>query len=85
MDGSERPSNLESQEIKLREVKDLEEPLEDILEQIKPEIESGTYRLIIGEDASGRIPALVIGGVINRQHENKGFPKALTVFLPVGA
>ena len=36
-------------------IKELETPLAEILEQLRPEIERGEYSAIIGDDASGRI------------------------------
>ena len=56
--------NPQKKEIKFGEVAELREPTMRILDQIHERIENGEYGIIIGDDASGRIPAIIIGGVI---------------------
>lgn len=53
-------------------VRDLKVPIQDIIKQIRPEIEQGAYRLIIGDDASGRIPAFIVGHVCKKIYEKNG-------------
>jgi hypothetical protein len=57
-------------------VRALEQPLTQILNTLRVQIESGEYAAIIGEDASGRIPALVLGKTIDAIYEkaNRGKP-----------
>ena len=43
----------------------LSTPLKKILEDLQEDIEAGTYTTIIGDDASGRIPALMLATVIS--------------------
>lgn len=42
----------------------LSDPIKRILSQIESQVATGKYQLIIGDDASGRLPALLLGGVI---------------------
>jgi|SRR3989338_970962 len=60
----------------LNVVRDLKKPLKSIIEQLKPEIERGAYRLILGDDASGRIPAFIVGHVCKAIYEKNGIPPA---------
>lgn len=55
-------------------IEDLEGPIEKILGQLRPEIDAGKYSLVISDDASGRIPALMVGHVIKDIYEKKGIP-----------
>lgn len=71
------PLTAEEREVLL----ELEEPLARVLEKLRPELERGEYRLIIGDDASGRIPALIVGEVVRKLCEEKGFPKPLIRFV----
>lgn len=66
----------------LLEVAELEKPTQKLLEQLRDKIERGEYGLIIGEDASGRIPALILGGVIKRIHKLKDFREPNIIFIP---
>ena len=46
--------------IKLNEMKELVLPLREIVFKIKEKIKEGKYTTIIGDDASGRVPALIL-------------------------
>lgn len=69
-------------EIILEEVAELEKPIKKIIEKILPRIESGEYGLIIGDDASGRIPTLILGNFIKKISEQKGLNKPNIIFIP---
>lgn len=62
-------------QIELKEVRDLELPLKNILEQIREKLDSGYYGLLIGDDASGRIPALILKKVIDNIYSRHGYKK----------
>ena len=49
----------ETPEIKHAEIAKLREPIKNILEQMRERIDRGEYTLIIGDDASGRIPTWI--------------------------
>ena len=48
---------------------ELKEPIENILTKLSDKIESGYFNAIVGEDASGRIPALIIGRIISERYK----------------
>src|SRR3989344_9337060 len=76
---TERVFSLTSQEKEA--LLGLEDPLANILEKLRPELERGEYRLIIGDDASGRIPTRIVGEVIKKLSEERGFPRPLVRFI----
>lgn len=70
-------------EIKLDErVAELELPIKIIIEKIRSRIENGEYGLIIGDDASGRIPTLILGNFIKTISEQRGLGKPNIIFIP---
>ena len=56
-------------------IKDMEPNLEGIISQLKEKIDSGYFELIIGDDASGRVPALILKKVFDKIYTEKGFEK----------
>ncbi|MBI1975040.1 MAG: hypothetical protein HYS57_01615 [Parcubacteria group bacterium] len=70
--------------VKLEAIAELREPIQRILSQIGDLIERGEYGLIIGEDASGRIPALIFDRVIRRIYRDKGYLPPETRFVAGG-
>ncbi|MEX2090670.1 MAG: hypothetical protein WD989_00875 [Candidatus Paceibacterota bacterium] len=77
----EKPVEAEK-EIRLEEVAELEKPIKKIIEKIKDRIENGEYGLIIGDDASGRIPARILGDFIREISKIKGLYQPNTIFIP---
>lgn len=67
--------------IELPEIQQLETPLQNILAKIKDKINIGNYTSIIGEDSSGRIPALILRKVINKVYAKKGFERIPLIFV----
>lgn len=61
------------------EVEQLRSPAKNILGALRDNIERGSYQLIIGDDASGRNPALLLNRVIQDIYQEKGYelPKIL--------
>ena len=81
----EKPTIQKSSESEgglLPEVAELEEPIKKIIEKIKDRIEGGEYGLIIGDDAGGRIPTLILGGFIQKISENEARQKPSLIFIP---
>ncbi|PJE51081.1 MAG: hypothetical protein COV29_02295 [Candidatus Yanofskybacteria bacterium CG10_big_fil_rev_8_21_14_0_10_36_16] len=77
LEESERLMQLEhneewASEVQNKEILELYKPIKNILEQIKNRIRGGEYSLIIGEDASGRVPALIVSHVIKMVYEKNG-------------
>lgn len=63
------------------EIAQLEQPVESLIEQLGPKLEQGQYGLIIGDDASGRIPTLMIDRVMREIYRDHGLNKPETVFI----
>jgi len=57
---------------------DLRQPAENILNQLRESIERGEYGLIIGDDASGRLPTLLLSGVLKQIYRERNH-KSLSV------
>ena len=68
--------------ISLPEITELEEPSKKIIQKILTRIEKGEYGLIIGDDASGRVPALILGGFIKRVSKLKNLHEPNIIFIP---
>src|SRR3989344_5101667 len=77
-------NKVEKRKISNEGIARLEVPIKRILEQILPSIEAGEYGLIIGDDASGRIPALIISHFVGEIYKRKGHHPAPTIFLAGG-
>lgn len=65
-------------------VAELESPLRNALRQAAPRLRDGTYGLIIGDDTSGRVPAVIVHDVVRRLHEQRHHDAPPLVFLPGG-
>jgi len=59
----------------------LERPIASILDDLSPAIERGEYSVIIGDDASGRIPTLIINDVLRSLYEDTNIPPPLVRFI----
>ena len=64
----------ETPEIKHAEIAKLREPIKNILEQMRERIDRGEYTLIIGDDASGRIPTWIFYNFFKEIYKEKNFP-----------
>lgn len=69
-------------EVKLEEVAELEKPTKVIIEKIKDRIENGEYGLIIGDDASARIPTRILGDFIREISRIRGQHQPNIIFIP---
>lgn len=74
--------NQDRQDVVFEEVAELELPIKIIIEKIQSRIEAGEYGLIIGDDASGRIPTLILGNFIKKISEQRGLYKPNIIFIP---
>lgn len=63
------------------EVSDMRASLESILDQLRDKIDAGTYFMIIGDDASGRVPALVLDRFLKAEYKEKGYIAPKTIFI----
>lgn len=67
--------------IKNKEIAELEEPVRKILHGLSNNINAGEYSVILGEDATGRLPALLFQKILTPIYKNKGFsPPELSFF-----
>lgn len=64
------------------EVEELRDPIKKILDQLRDEIDSGRYKVILGDDASGRIPTIVFGNILKSIYSKKGFEAPEIKFIP---
>lgn len=62
----------------------LREPLAEIYRRYQSEIEQGKYGLILGDDVSGRIPALIFAEVIKDTYADRGYAPPLVRFVSGG-
>ena len=69
--GTESPEG--HPEIGLIRVAELREPMQKILQAMRENIEQGDYVAILGEDASGRIPALIFRKIFRRSLRKEWF------------
>lgn len=68
-------------EIRHTRIAQLEKPMTKILEQMAGNIERGEYDLIIGIDASGRIPTLIIKKFSDNIYSKKGYSSPVIRFI----
>ncbi len=58
--------------LKLPEMKELLKPMEEVVLKLKDKIKNNEYNFIIGDDASGRVPALILHKVIKQIYNENG-------------
>jgi hypothetical protein len=64
-----------------KEIFELRAPFEKILQELSEDIEHGNIQFIIGDDASGRIPTMVLRRCIAKLYEERGYPTPPTFFV----
>jgi len=64
-----------------RIVGNLQEPMKKMIEPVLENIKNGYYQLLIGDDASGRIPTLIARNFINKIYQQNSHPKISTQFI----
>jgi len=65
-------------------ISELAFPIQRILSQIEPELEEGAYRVIIGDDVSGRIPAIIMNEAVAKIYKAYGHPAPMLRFVAGG-
>ncbi len=86
----EMKTDLESPRKKLEnslnnfDMKYIAEPIIEILVQLKDKINNGEYSWIVGDDASGRVPALIFLNVMKKIYKEKGFEEPKLYFIAGG-
>ncbi len=66
------------------EIEELREPIQEIIKQLRSKIEKGEYGYVVGDDASGRIPALIVSSFLKKVYEEKGLGSPKTFFFATG-
>ena len=83
----EKPKNkpltqeIGKRSIELIPVAGLTKPMMNLLAQMKDKIDAGNYGLIVGDDASGRIPTRIFDRILNEVNMEKGHDKIHTRFF----
>ncbi len=67
---------------KIEEVDAIQNGMSRVLKQIWPAVEAGEFGVIVGDDTSGRIPALILSKVVNTWNREHGRPRIPVVFVP---
>jgi adenine/guanine phosphoribosyltransferase-like PRPP-binding protein len=68
-------------EIKNEAIAELYEPMKKILQGMGEHIDKGEYSVILGEDASGRLPALLFRQILKTLYKEKDLPPPETRFF----
>jgi hypothetical protein len=68
----------------MRRVDDAEEGLATLCRELRDDVLAGRYGVIVGDDTSGRLPALVLRTAFNIMRAREGLPKLPVYFLPGG-
>ena len=70
-----------AQKIQIRAIALMRKPAEKILSALWKDINAGKYLAILGDDVSGRLPALLFHKVITAVYKKKGFNAPKTLFF----
>lgn len=65
----------------MKALEEIESATKKILQEYREDINKGSFSAIIGDDASGRLPALLMWRVLSNVYRNKGFPAPLCRFI----
>lgn len=68
-------------EIRHEEIEELFNPIKEILYRFREQINQGVYKLLIGDDASGRIPTLILDRVLKAIYKERGHVLPKTIFM----
>lgn len=79
--GKEFKKNENVQEIKMHEIAEMYEPAKRIFSGLRENIETGEYVAILGDDASGRLPALLFHRVLGAIYKEKNFDRPKILFF----
>ncbi|MFA5358807.1 MAG: hypothetical protein WC310_03235 [Patescibacteria group bacterium] len=63
-------------------IEELRRPIKKIINKLREKIDNCEYTHIIGDDASGRIPALVFRKILEHVYKTKGKEAPKTFFIP---
>jgi hypothetical protein len=66
----------------VEQLDEVEPRIRSLLEQIRPHVINDDYGVIVADDTSGRVPALIIRAAINKHRAARGLPKLALLFVP---
>lgn len=65
----EKEAEIQSPEFEIEEFEKARENFESLIKELTPAIRNHEYNVVVGDDASGRIPARVISGLMKEVYE----------------
>lgn len=80
-DKRERVHSRETPEVEQEAIRELKGPLESILLTLKADLQAGRYNLILGDDAAGRIPAIIAAHVVKKLCEKAEIAPPIVRFV----
>jgi len=60
----EKEAEIQPPEFEIKDFENSRKSFENLIKQLSPAIRNHEYNLLVGDDVSGRIPALILGGVM---------------------
>ena len=81
LEGDPERLSTEYRSLRIPEISQLREPFHDLLEKLRERIKNGDYQLVIGDDASGRLPALLMHRVVRAVYRKSGRGELPLLFL----
>lgn len=73
--------NKKEEGLDISPVYELKEPMQNIFEQMRDRIDNKEYKLIIGDDASGRIPTFIMTKFLKKVYGKEDAKKLQTLFF----
>lgn len=77
----EQGKAVESRKLHFEEIEELREPIRSLLSELRDKIDAGKYGLIVGDDASGRIPTIIFNKIIGGLYKTRGIKLPQTLFF----
>lgn len=75
---------MERPRLQTPEIKAVADPMENLAAQLSLQVQNRAYALVVGDDYSGRIPALVFGRAINYSYASRRLPAVPSLFVKTG-
>lgn len=81
MDAYTQPPDPVQVDITIPQIREIMPSLEHIVAELKEAFINGTYGALVGDDTSGRIPTLILRGVMSHINHLHGRPAVPTIFI----
>lgn len=79
----EKPE-IQPPEFNIEAFKESKKSFENLTKELLPAIRSHEYNVVVGDDISGRLPTLVIGGLLRKIYKNDMVPEPRVLFFAAG-